>query len=117
MSRINIYENRHTAIISIKDRVDMLSAIEFRNASNALFDQGVTHFIIDLSQTPMINSAFIAVLVGIFKRSRQVGGYMKLVKAMPPATQRILHLTRFDQIFEMIEQKEVEHILSAAVAS
>lgn len=107
MTGINIYENHHTATIVLKERLDAFTAAELRQQCDVLFSHGVTKFIIDLSQTPVIDSAGIAVLVTLFKRARQVGGYMKLTKGMSPAAQRILHLTRFDQIFETIEEQEV----------
>lgn len=107
MTGITIYENHHTATIVLKERVDAFTASELRQQCDALFSRGVTKFVIDLSQTPAIDSAGIAVLVSLFKRSRQVGGYMKLTKVMSPAAQRILHLTRFDQIFETTEGQEV----------
>ena len=110
MTGITIYQNRHTALLTLQERVDALTAIELRKACDSLFACGVTHFVIDLSQTPVIDSAGIAVLVNIFKRCRQLNGAMKLSKTLSPAAQRILRLTRFDQIFETVEQREVERL-------
>jgi len=109
MTGINIYENQQSATIVLKERVDAFTAVELRQHCDTLLSRGVTQFVIDLSQTPVIDSAGIAVLVNLFKRSRQVGGSMKLTKTMSPAAQRILRLTRFDQIFETIEQHEVSY--------
>lgn len=113
MTGITIYQNRDTAILTLKERVDALSAIELRKTCDSLFACGITHFVIDLSQTPVIDSSGIAVLVSIFKRCRQINGAMKLSPMLSPAAQRILHLTRFDQIFETIEQREIEQMLAA----
>lgn len=112
MTGITIYQNRNTAILSLKERVDALSAIELRKVCDSLFACGTTNFVIDLSQTPVIDSAGIAVLVNIFKRCRQLNGAMRLSKTMSPAAQRILRLTRFDLIFETIEQREIERLLA-----
>ncbi|MEZ4729863.1 MAG: STAS domain-containing protein [Caldilineaceae bacterium] len=85
MTGTTTYPNRHTAILTLKERVDALTAAEFRQYCESLFASGITHFVIDLSQTPVIDSAGIAVLVNIFKHCRQAGGAMKLTKAMSPA--------------------------------
>ena len=110
MTGITIYQNHHTAILLLKERVDALTAGEFRQCCDALLASGVTHFVVDLTQTPVIDSAGIAVLVHLFKRCRQVGGSMKVTQTMSPAAQRILHLTRFDKIFETMEEKEFKRL-------
>lgn len=115
MTGIIIYQNRHTVILNLKERIDALTAIELRKTCDTLFDRGITHFVIDLSQTPVLDSAGTAVLVNVFKRCRQANGAMKLSKTMSPAAQRILRLTRFDQIFEMMEQRDVERLASTMV--
>lgn len=112
MTGITIYQNRNTAILTPQERVDALTAMELRKTCDSLFACGTTHFVIDLSQTPVIDSSGIAVLVNIFKRCRQINGTMKLSKTLSPAAQRILRLTRFDQIFETIEQREIDRMIS-----
>lgn len=114
MTGITIYQHRNTAILSLKERVDAVSASELRKVCDSLFACGTTHFIIDLSQTPVIDSSGIAVLVNIFKRCRQLNGTMKLSQALSPAAHRILKLTRFDLIFETIEQREIDCLLTPA---
>jgi len=92
-----------TVVVAPKERLDAFSAPQMRERLEALLAEGVTQFIIDLSQTPFLDSAGMAVLVSLLKRARQAGGDVKLVKPASEAVQRILLLTRFDKVFDMLD--------------
>jgi anti-sigma B factor antagonist len=55
--------------------------------------------VIDLSKVGFIDSAGMAVLVNLLKRTRLADGNVYLVWPKEEAAQRILKLTRFDKIF------------------
>ncbi len=92
-----------TVVVAPKERLDAFSAPQMRERLEALLAEGVTQFVIDLSQTPFLDSAGMAVLVSLLKRARQAGGDVKLVKPASEAVQRILLLTRFDKVFDMLD--------------
>lgn len=92
-----------TVIVAPQERLDAFSAPQMRERLEALLAEGVTQFVIDLSQTPFLDSAGMAVLVSLLKRARQSGGDVKLVKPASEAVQRILLLTRFDKVFDMLD--------------
>lgn len=92
-----------TVVVAPKERLDAFSAPQMRERLEALLAEGVTQFVIDLSQTPFLDSAGMAVLVSLLKRARQAGGDVKLVKPESEAVQRILLLTRFDKVFDMLD--------------
>jgi len=117
MSGITLYKNYPMALITPRARMDVLAAATLRQECNTLFEQGFMHFVLDLSQIPVIDSAGIATLVHIFKRCRQLGGAMQLAQTMSPATQRVLHLTRFDQIFSTIDQAQIARLLAVAAST
>ena len=48
----------------------------------------------------------MAVLVSVLKRARQAGGDVRLVRPRAEAVERTLRLTRFDQVFSMVDSAE-----------
>lgn len=92
-----------TVVVAPKERLDAFSAPQMRERLETLLAEGVTQFVIDLSQTPFLDSAGMAVLVSLLKRARQAGGDVKLVKPTSDAVLRILQLTRFDKVFDMLD--------------
>lgn len=84
------------------DRLDALSAPEWRQETSRYIDQGVSHFVVDLSATAFVDSAGMAALVSLLKQARTRGGDVKLVWPRREPVQRILRLTRFDRVFDIV---------------
>lgn len=93
-------------VVAPRNRVDAFSAPRLRERLDALADEGVNRFVIDLAAVPFLDSAGMAVLVSILKRARQAGGDVRLTWPKHDAAGRILRLTRFDRVFEMDESVE-----------
>ncbi len=91
-------------IVTLKPsgRIDAYVVPEFREVIDQQLQSGVRHFICDLSDVSFLDSAGLAVLVSLLKRSRQVDGDVKLVLPVAQAALRILHLTKFDRVFEIL---------------
>lgn len=99
----------HTIRIKIIKPTDRLTALEVpgaRKQLDQLLSEGITNFVIDLSETPFLDSAGMAVLVSLLKSARQKGGNVKLVWPKREAVRRILNLTKFDRVFNMVESVE-----------
>jgi anti-sigma B factor antagonist len=92
-----------TIVVELRDRLDAFSAPELRKRLEELLAEGVCRFVIDLSAVPFLDSAGLAVLVGLLKRARTAGGDVKLVWPAREPAQRILRLTKFDRVFEMLD--------------
>lgn len=88
------------AVIAPKSAIDAFSAPALRERITNLLDSGVTSLVLDLSDTPFMDSAGMSVLVMALKRARMAGGNVRLVAPKIEAASRILKLTRFDQVFE-----------------
>jgi len=95
--------NIRIEIVKVRSAIDPYSSPILRDKLMKLIDQEVICLIIDLTETPFMDSAGMAVLVTALKRCRQVGGNVKLVWPKVEAAQRILKLTRFDQVFDMFD--------------
>jgi len=87
--------------VAPQGRLDTLRALEFRQQVQKILDSGVKHLVLDLSQTPFLDSAGMAVLVSALKQCREQGGDARMVWPQAEPVKRILSLTKFDRIFEM----------------
>lgn len=94
---------QRTVTLVIQDRLDAFSAPALRAEVDRLTDAGVKDFVIDLSATPFMDSAGMAVLVSLLRRTRTVGGSVKLVWPRSEAVRRTLQLTHFDRVFEFVK--------------
>lgn len=94
-------------VVKPKGRFDASNAPALRSRFDELLHNGNNKFIVDLSEITFLDSAGMAVLVSLLKRARYANGDTKLVWPIEPATKRILHLTRFDHVFEITETTDV----------
>ena len=94
-------------VIAPQGRVDAFEAPALRKLCEAHLEQGVKHFVFDLSKTTMLDSAGLAVMVSIFKRARQQDGDVRLIWPKEEVAARILKLTKFDQVFTAIEPSQI----------
>lgn len=93
----------HVDIIQISGRLEAFTVKDLRSEQDKLMENGGKNFVIDLSPTEFMDSAGMSALVSLLKRSRQAGGEVILVKPTDPAAFRILTLTRFDQVFKIVD--------------
>jgi len=99
---IGIQENIVRIVtIAPEGRLDAFSAVRFRESVQNLFNDGVKYLVLDLSQTPFLDSAGMAALVSTLKQCRQRGGDVRMVWPSAEPVKRILALTKFDRVFEM----------------
>jgi anti-anti-sigma factor len=92
-----------TVVVAPLEDLTAFSAQSFRQKLDSLWSKGEMDFVIDLSQTPMLDSAGLAVLVSHYKRCRRHNVRIRVVWPKAACAQRILRLTRFDQIFDMLD--------------
>lgn len=103
----NIEEhNVRIVIVTLSNRIDAFSAPALRERFNAIFDQGVNHLVIDLTQVTFLDSAAMAALVSALKRARLAGGDVKLVWPESNTARRIFYLTKFDRVFDFAPTAE-----------
>ena len=93
--------------ISLKGRLDAFEAPVLRKQCDEYLANEFSHFVFDLSEVTMLDSAGLAVLVSVLKRARLKNGDVRLVWPRADAASRILKLTKFDQVFVSIDQSEI----------
>ncbi len=93
--------------IKVQGRLDAFEAPSLRTRCEHFLNNGFIHFVFDLSDVTMLDSAGLAVLVSVLKHARLQNGDVRLVWPKTEAAARILKLTRFDQVFTSIEASEI----------
>ncbi|MFN8412034.1 MAG: STAS domain-containing protein [Anaerolineales bacterium] len=93
--------------LTMNGRLDAFEAPALRKQCDDYLANEFTHFVFDLSEVTMLDSAGLAALVSVLKRSRLKNGDVRLVWPKADAASRILKLTKFDQVFVSIEQSEI----------
>ena len=88
-------------IIKLNERIDTFTAPQLRQHFTEKLGQGFTNFIVDLSGVTFLDSAGLAALVQLYKRSREAGGDVKVILPQNENVLRIFRLTKFDQVFEI----------------
>jgi anti-anti-sigma factor len=105
---VNVQEQVvRTVVVAPMEELDAFTASDFRQTLEMFWQQGAVNFVIDLSNTPALDSAGVAVLVQLYKRCRQHGGSTRFVWPKAESVRRILRLTHFDRIFDMVEYSAV----------
>jgi len=107
MSNIQVSEQtKRVKIITFRDRLDAFNASAARAEIDKVLQDGVSNYVVDLLDLDFMDSAGIAVLINLLKRARLVGGTVKLVRPTSASSLRILHLTKFDRLFDMFDTAE-----------
>ena len=99
-------QNIRVFIITLQEKIDAFAAPALREQIEGLLQTGISHFVIDLTSVPFFDSAGMAVFVSALKKARLAGGDVKLVWPEKEAARRIIHLTKFDRVFEMANSAE-----------
>jgi anti-anti-sigma factor len=81
------------------EKATFQEAIEFKSMIDDEIDQGFINIIISLNGCDSVDSAFVGVLVVIWKKLRSKGGSLKIVK-LGKFDHSVLHLTGAIEIFE-----------------
>ncbi|HMZ06795.1 MAG TPA: STAS domain-containing protein [Anaerolineales bacterium] len=93
--------------ITLNGRLDAFEAPALRKLCDTYIESEYSHFVFDLTDVAMLDSAGLAVLVSVLKRARLKDGDVRLVWPREEAASRILKLTKFDQVFVSIERAEI----------
>lgn len=80
-------------------------AIEFKSLADEEIEKGFNNIIISLNECELIDSAFIGVLVVIWRKLKIRGGSLKLVK-IGSFNHSVLHLSGVIEIFERYDSIE-----------
>lgn len=93
-------------LLALAGRLDITTAGALREKQDALLNEGVARFVLDLSDLSFLDSGGFATLVNLLKRARAMGGDVVLVSPTNETVQRIISLTKFDRVFKLYPSKD-----------
>ncbi len=94
------------AVAALRGHVDAASVRTQRDQLHALPERGIYRIVLDLAGVTFLDSAGMAMLVGLLKRARAGGGDVRMVEPADDPVRHILQLTRLDLVFKMQESVE-----------
>ncbi|SHH02498.1 STAS domain-containing protein [Tepidibacter thalassicus] len=86
--------------ILIPENFAVEEASEFRQRVNDLMNEGKKNFTLNFRNCTFIDSTGLGVLVGIYKKCKEVNGRLTL-HSMNPNVMKVFELTRLDKVFEI----------------
>ena len=78
---------------------------QFKDTILKLLEQGQKHIVLDFSHVRNVNSAGLGSLITLFSRTRSVGGEF-ILAAVPQNVRNLLHITRLDTVFVIVDTVE-----------
>lgn len=87
--------------VSLAGRFDIATMDPVRDWFNEAIPAGKVNLVVNLSEVTFVDSAALAVLVQAMKRSREMGGDVRLCCLRQPV-RMIFELTRLDKAFEIL---------------
>lgn len=92
------YEVRgNYAEIKAVGRLNMVSAPKLREIVADVVAGGSSRILVNLEQTPFMDSSGLGALIGCLKAARQAGGDLRIA-AVQPQVQMVLGLTSMDKV-------------------
>lgn len=104
--QLEIQRQENIPVVSLKARVDARIASELRREFEKLADCNDCSYIIDLGEVEFLDSAGLVPLVKLLKAARKRKGQVALIRSRKEAANRILKLTKFDQVFHIADTRE-----------
>jgi anti-anti-sigma factor len=95
-------EGPDTAVLSLAGEVDVANAAQVRDSALMLVDSGVKNIVIDHHSTEYMDSTGLGTLVGLLKRTRELGGDV-VIAAAQPRVKRVFEITGLTQVFRMYD--------------
>ncbi|MFA6506733.1 MAG: STAS domain-containing protein [Treponemataceae bacterium] len=94
-----------TCVISASGRLNAVSASELKNEIKTQVASGHTVLVIDLKETPFIDSSGLSALVSGLKLTREQGGSLRL-SGLNEQTSTVFKLTLLDRVFQIFPDVE-----------
>ena len=93
------------ALLTLDGRLNAVTTGELKGKLAKLVANDNVHLILDLHGVDFIDSSGLAALVSGLKKTREVGGSLKLV-GLNENTMKVFKLTRLDRVFTFYDQVE-----------
>ena len=104
--KLNVREAGHVSIVDLSGKITIGEGDSLlREKVQALLDGGTKNILLNLESVSYMDSAGIGELVACYKRAREKGGTVKLLK---PAgkVQDLLALTKLEEVFDSYQTEK-----------
>ena len=91
-----------TVVVSVKGRMDAISAPEFEKDMDARIGQGETHFVIDLAELDYISSAGLRSILALAKKLKTGEGTLHLAALKAPVKE-VFDISGFSSIIPIFD--------------
>ncbi len=110
--QLEVQRQENIPVVSLKDRVDARIASQLRQEFEKLTTCEDCSYIVDLGDVEFLDSAGLVLLVKLLKHARTRKGQVALIRSRKEAANRILKLTKFDELFHMADSRQgaLEHL-------
>ncbi len=92
-------------VLRCDGRLTMVAAPALKSAIDEVVESGVTHVVVDLSETSFVDSSGLGALVAGLKRTRQAGGDLRIAEPQEQV-RMVLALTNLDRILQPFDRLE-----------
>lgn len=101
---LDTYMCEQSLVVTVKGELDLLTAENFRNlVERDLNREQAQHLILDMEEVTFVDSSGLGVILGRYRRIREQGGKMALVK-VKPHVKRVLELAGIMRIINVYEK-------------
>lgn len=111
MEIIEVAKKKDALLISVKGRMDVISAPEFEKKMQDWIDQGESNFVIDFSELVFISSAGLRSILITAKKLEARNGKI-LLSAPKDAVKKVFEISGFKALIPIHESNEaaLEHL-------
>jgi anti-anti-sigma factor len=103
-AQILVSRNGAIAVIKIVGVGNFQGAVVFKSTYTQLLSEGVTEFVIDLSECEQLDSTFLGIILGLALKLRQMGTGLVHVIHANDMIKSLFRGTGLDQIFDMTDR-------------
>jgi anti-sigma B factor antagonist len=96
---------KQVSVLGPKGRLDVESAVDFRERVKGLLESGVSHLVVDLCDVSFVDSTGLGAIIGGLKRARLSGGDLRIARPRQEV-RTILELTSLDRVLRPYESVE-----------
>ena len=95
--------DRH--VIAVRGEIDLFTAPELKQKLTDAIEAGTTRIVVDLTETTVLDSTALGVLIGAVKRLRSREGALVIVN-VDQNIAKTFEITGLDQIFTILSTRE-----------
>jgi len=96
---------KRVTVLGPKGRLDVDSALDFRERVKGLVESGVSQLVVDLGDVSFVDSTGLGAIIGGLRRTRQVGGDLRIARPREEV-RMLLELTSLDRVLRPYESLE-----------